>query len=220
MARDQLAKITESVHRRIAAGLNKIGAAIRSRAWKESEPGRLTPLQGQTLALMRARDHQAMTITALAQALAVALATASELVQTLERKGLVRKLRSKTDARVITVRLTTKGRRWGRQTAAWTDFVADVVQQLPAAEQVLLIRALFKLLYGLEERGEIPPVLMCLTCRHFHPYSHPDPERPHHCTYFEASYGDRLLQIECFAYEQASKEQRNRNWIAFKRRTS
>jgi DNA-binding MarR family transcriptional regulator len=217
MARDQLAKVAESVHRRIAAGLNKIGAAIRSRAWRE--PGRLTPLQGQTLALMRTRD-QAMTITALAQALAVALATASELVQTLERKGLVKKLRSKTDARVITVRLTAKGQRRGEQTAAWTNFVADVVQQLPPAEQVLLLRALIKLLYGLEERGEIPPVLMCLTCRHFRPYSHPDPEHPHHCTYFETTYGDRLLQIECFAYEQASKEQRDRNWIVFERQTS
>ncbi|MBD0306070.1 MAG: hypothetical protein ICV76_05900 [Nitrospiraceae bacterium] len=47
----------------------------------------ITPLQAQTLAIFGETKKRAMTISAIAEELAVSLPTASEVAWTLERKG-------------------------------------------------------------------------------------------------------------------------------------
>ena len=102
---------TGSLARRVATRLNKIGIAIRSRAWKAVAVQRITPLQAQTLAIFGASKKHGMTISAIAEEWAVSLPTASEAVTTLEKKGWVQRKRSSADGRVVTVRLTAKGKR-------------------------------------------------------------------------------------------------------------
>jgi DNA-binding MarR family transcriptional regulator len=206
---------TEPLAHRVAAGLSKIGVAIKSRAWKEAGKRRITPLQGQALAFLRMRAAQTVTVSAIADELAVTLPTVSEVVRALAEKGLVKKIRSESDGRVVTVRLSVKGKRLAEGAAGWPDFLAAVADQLPVTEQEALLRTLIKMIRTMQERGEIPIARMCVTCRFFHPNAHPDLERPHHCALVDASFGDRSLRIECGEHQAATKENSDRNWAVF-----
>jgi hypothetical protein len=67
----------------------------------------------------------------------------------------------------------------------------------------------------LQERGAIPVAKMCVTCRYFRPNVHPDPERPHHCAFVDAPFGDRSLRLDCPDQEPAPSKERSRLWKAF-----
>src|SRR5438128_223799 len=82
---------TESLTRRVATGLGKIGLAIKSRAWKEAGVRRITPLQAQTLTILRMRPKCTATVSEIGEELAVALPTASEVLRVLEQRGLIKK---------------------------------------------------------------------------------------------------------------------------------
>jgi DNA-binding MarR family transcriptional regulator len=206
---------TEPLTRRVATGLGKIGLAIKSRAWKEAGVRRITPLQAQTLTILRMRPKSTATVSEIGEELAVALPTASEVLRVLEQRGLIKKQRSKTDARTVMVSLTTKGRRKADVAAGWPDFLAAAAEVLPPTEQESLLRALIKMIRTLQEQGDIPIAKMCITCRFFHPNVHEERERPHHCELVDAAFGDRLLRIECAEHQVAEKKERDQTWERF-----
>ena len=158
---------TESVSKRVATGLRKIGLAIRSRAWKEARLGRLAPLQAHTLTILHGRQPQVATATALAEELAVALPTISEVLRVLEQRGLIKKRKSHTDARTTMLSLTSKGRRRAEGVTGWTDFLAAAADELSDVERKALLRSLIKMIRALQEQGMIPIARMCPTCRFF-----------------------------------------------------
>jgi hypothetical protein len=67
----------------------------------------------------------------------------------------------------------------------------------------------------LQERNEIPVARMCVTCRYFRSHVYADPERPHHCDYVNAPFGDRLLRLDCAEHAPAATAQAERNWKTF-----
>jgi DNA-binding MarR family transcriptional regulator len=193
----------DPVGRRVTIGLAKIGLATRSRAWQEAGVAGLTPTQGQILALLRARPARAMRLTALAQGLAVTLATTSDAVRALTAKGLVRKDRSPADGRAIAISLTEAGKREADRVVGWSDFLLDAVDALTPDEQAVFLRGLIKMIRALQLRGEIPVSRMCVTCRFFRPHAHPDRHRPHHCAFVDAPFGDRQLRLDCPDHDDA-----------------
>ena len=206
---------TEPLTRRVATGLGKISLAIKSRAWKEAGVRRITPLQAQTLTILRMRLKSTATVSEIGEELAVALPTASEVLRVLELRGLIKKQRSKADARTVMVSLTSKGRRKADVAAGWPDFLAAAAAVLPHAEQESLLRALIKMIRTLQEQGDIPIAKMCVTCKFFHPNVHEEKERPHHCELVNAPFGDRLLRIECPEHQVAEKKERDHTWERF-----
>ena len=145
---------TESLARRVAEGLQSISTAIRSRAWKEAGKRRMTPLQTRTLTVLRMQPEQAAKISTLAEELAVSLPTVSDMVRTLEKKGLVQKSRSERDARIVMVRLTAVGKRVANRRQ---DFLATAAERLTVSEQETLLKILRRFIRILYDRGDIPP---------------------------------------------------------------
>jgi DNA-binding MarR family transcriptional regulator len=199
------------------SGLAKIGLALRSRAWREAGGRGLTPTQGQILAHLRARAGEPQALGHVAAALAVKPATVSEAVETLARKRLVRKERSVRDARRLILRLTPAGLNEARRASAWPDFLVAGIEVLSRAEQEAFLRGLIKMIRVLQERGEIPVARMCATCCYFRPRVHADPQRPHHCEFVGAPFGDRHLRLDCPEHEPAEAPQADRIWKAFAR---
>lgn len=187
----------DPVSRRVAAGLAKIGLAIKTRAWREAGRRGLTPTQGQVLTLLRLRPQTGMRLAEIAQGLAVTAATASDAVAALARKGLVKKLRAADDGRSLAVRLTSAGSREADRVAGWPDFLLDAIEALSPGEQEVFLRGLIEMIRRLQERGQIPISRMCVTCRFFRPNVHADAQRPHHCDFVDAPFGDRHLRLDC-----------------------
>jgi DNA-binding MarR family transcriptional regulator len=198
---------------RVVTGLAKVGLATRHRAWSEGHG--LSPLQGQILALLRSRAGGGLRLSDIAHTLAVTAPTASVAVQTLERKGLVRKLRTAGDARARVISLTDAGQQEALRVSGWADFLLSAVDTLTASEQEAFLRGLVKMIVTLQERGEIPVSRMCATCRYFRPRVHADPAKPHHCAFVDAPFGDRSLRLDCADFAAAPPEQAARAWQEF-----
>ncbi len=210
-----LDEITAPITKRVATGLSKIAMALRSHAWQEAGARGLTPTQGQILLFLRQQPDQSAMLSTISDALGISDPTGCEAVRVLEKKQLIRKVRSKTDARVVANILTPKGRKEADRTASWQDFLAEAVGSLTDTEQEALLRGLVKTIRALQEQGNIPISQMCVTCNFFRPNVHDDPERPHHCAYVDAPFGDKLLRVECAEYQPAAPEDRGPTWDAF-----
>jgi DNA-binding MarR family transcriptional regulator len=210
-----LEKSTEPVNRRVAAGLAKIALAMRNRSWHEAGARGITPTQGQILAFLYTRPEQAMMLGAVAAGVAISEPTACDSVQTLVKKGLVKKVKSAADRRARAISLTVQGRKEAARVAGWPDFIAEAVEVLPMAEQEALLLGLVKTIQALQEAQEIPVSRMCVTCHYFRPNVHDDLKRPHHCEYVDAPFGDSLIRIDCGEHVPATPEEHRASWKVF-----
>jgi len=202
----------DPIAQRVLTGLAKIGLALRSHAWHEAVQRGLTPTQAQVLALLRRRSGRSVRMSDIAEELAVTPATVSDTVAALTRKGLVQKMSSPLDARAMVVTLTAAGRWKAEHIAGWPDLLMDAIDALSPTEQEVFLQGLIKIIRGLQERGQIPVAQMCVTCRFFRPYVHTDPDRPHHCLFVDAPFGNRHLRLDCPDQEAATPEEQRRIW--------
>ena len=196
---------------RLIVGLSKIGLAMKSQAWSRAPAEGITPTQAQILVLLRDRTEGARLST-IAEALGITAPTASDAVASLVVKKLVIRGRDKEDARAARFRLSRSGARIAVRAGAWPDFLQKAVGTLDSAEQTAFLRALVKMIRTLQEAGDIPVQRMCVDCRFFRPHAHPDPQRPHHCAFADAPFGEHHLRIDCTDHEAAAPEQRNHQW--------
>lgn len=196
---------------RLVVGLSKIGLALKSQAWSRAPAEGVTPTQAQILVLLRDRAAGAR-LSAIAETLGVTAPTASDAVASLVAKKLVIRDRDKEDARAVRFRLSRGGRSIAARAGTWPDFLQAAVGTLDAAEQTVFLRALVKMIRALQEAGDIPVQRMCVDCRFFRPHAHRDPQRPHHCAFVDAPFGEHHLRIDCADQDAAATEQRNHQW--------
>ena len=202
----------------VATGLAKIGLVARHHAWQERRGTSLSPTQGQILAVLRAREP--LTVGELARALGVSSPTVSDSLAALVRKGLARKQPSPRHPRAVAAGLTEAGRGAAERSAAWPDVLLGAVDSLEPAEQAVFLRALTKMIRELQEQGQIPVQRMCGSCHFFRPHVHDDGERPHHCAFVDAPFGDRELRLECVDHQPLPAPEAAAVWRAFTHPTS
>lgn len=188
---------SDSTEQRILVGLSKISLALKSQAWQDAGQQGLSPTQAQILSLLEAKGSEGMGLSAVAEGLAVTPATASDAVRVLGEKGLVQKTRSPKDGRAIAITLTPKGKSTAAATSCWSDLFLDAVGELSELEQTVFLRGLIKMILKLQESGQIPISKMCVTCRFFQANRYQNSDRPHHCDFVDAPFGDRNLHLEC-----------------------
>jgi DNA-binding MarR family transcriptional regulator len=205
----------ETILRQLTTGLLKIGLATRQHAWAGGERRGLTPTQGQALAYLLQRAPAGARVSELATALGIAQATASVMLKTLVDKGLIERRPSPDDARAVTLTLTEAGVDEAQLTLTWTDFLLEAVDELNPEEQAAFQRAVVKMIRAMQLKGDIPVSRMCVTCTWFRPNAHPGGDRPHHCAFVDAPFGDRQLRLDCSEFEDAAPELAQRNWQRF-----
>ena len=199
----------------LAAGLEKISLALKSRTWRREGQAGLGPLQRQVLTLLRSKADHSAQVSAIAQELVVRLPTASEAVATLERKRLVKRFRSHRDGRIVNVELTARGARACAPAVGIPNPLAEAASALTSSEQVAFLRGLMKVIRTLQQQGEISVARMCVSCRFFRPHQYDDAGQPHHCDYVNAPIGDSALRLNCAEYEPAPVSQAKESWDRF-----
>lgn len=204
----------EMTARRIAQGLAKVGLVIRQNAWREAGGRNLTPTQGQILNVLSTATSPP-GVTEVADALGITPATASDSVRVLVEKGLVRKQGSRTDGRAVQLQLTARGRSEARRVADWPELLAGAVDELDQHEKAMFLRALIKMVRGLQERHAIPVQRMCVDCQFFAPNVYDDLGKPHHCHYVNEPFGDGELRLECPDHKLIPLESRQKVYELF-----
>ena len=200
----------------IAFALARIGVFLRSCAWEQAEvadPG-LTPTQAQILAHLATRGPSKAGV--LASELGVTPPTVSDAVAALVRKGHVVRRPDPLDGRAAYLHLTADGAPLAEVVKAPPSALVSALDTLPEAELGALQRALIGVIRALQEAGAIPAQRMCVTCRHFRPFVHDDPDRPHMCEFVNAAFGDANLRLDCGEHEPAPAAEAAARWRRFK----
>lgn len=205
----------QSVGQRTLVALSKVGLALREQAWKDTAPRGLNPTQAQVLMILARTAPSGLRLSGIAEQIGVSAPTTSDSVSAMEGKGLVAKKPDPDDGRALAVTLTEEGRRAARELAEWPDLLLEAVDVLDPTEEAVLLKALLKLIRGLQERGRIAPARMCVTCLYFRPHAHDDPRTPHHCAFVDAPFGDRNLRIDCLDHEAADPVRASELWRVF-----
>lgn len=204
-----------SAEERVLVGLSRIGTVLRNHAWQGASPRGIHPTQMQVLMFLARSHPRGLRLSEVADRLAVTLPTASESVSALERKGLVVRTEDPSDRRAQSIGLTPVGREEAARGAQWPELILSAVDELDPNEKGTLLRVIMKMIRGFQARGEISPHRMCVTCRYFQPHRHIDPERPHHCGFVDAAFGDGQLRFDCREFEAADPETKEATWEAF-----
>lgn len=201
--------LEETLSKRITAGLLRMGTALRSHAWEGAALAGLTPTQGEILTLLLTRGVP-MRLGEIAADAALTSATVSEAVSTLETKGLVEKRRDANDGRALALRLTARGKTAARRASQWPNFLTSAAESLGDKENAQFYRTLIKLIFTMQERGDVPTQRMCPTCNHFEPASRGKGQ--HHCNYFNASFDDTKVPLDCSGHELADVATQRKVW--------
>ena len=185
---------------------------MKSQLWDAAFPLQLTPNQAQILSLVR-RFPNGAKLKEIAAELGVAPATASDAVSLLEEKHYLSKQKNPKNQRSIIVRLTKSGEAIEERTRVWPDFLEESLDTLSSEEQELLLRIIIKLISSFQERNEISPARMCISCKFFEAFKYSKTSTPHHCHFVDAPFGDRYLRIDCSDHQIADSDKSREIWL-------
>ena len=205
----------DAIAKRIAFGLGRLALALKAKAWKGAADEGITPTQGEVLARL-AEASSGLRLGDLAQQLGVSAPTASDAVSTLVSKSLVEK-RPGDDKRSVTLKLTKEGRRIAARANDWTEFLVEATETLDDPECEEFLVALIKIIRVLQERGDISPQRMCVTCEYFRPHIHRDAVNPHHCAFIDTAFGAASLRLSCSDHGELDIKGREEQWNRFMR---
>ncbi|GIE32907.1 hypothetical protein Ait01nite_059520 [Actinoplanes italicus] len=186
----------------LLVGLARLGQAVRMEAWRNAGPHNLSPLQADIIVLLDGRGGP-LRQGEIVAALASTPPTVSDAVRVLRKKELVDASRDPGDARVTLLGLTAAGREEAGRLNVQSEKLTDAVSALAPDDFAAMLRGMTTLMRELQDRRAIPVSQMCLTCRFFVPRAHPDPQRPHHCNFVDAAFGDAELRVTCPDHEAA-----------------
>lgn len=188
---------------RLLFGLEQVVQALGIFYERHSRENAVSPLQLRILTTLLKRGVK-QTVGGMAEEFSLTAATVSDAIASLEEKGLLTKDRQEGDRRVVHLSLSGEGKRLVRSQAASNETLLKMIRGLSQVEQEIFLVAIIKLIRGFQEKGLIPVARMCANCRFFRPNVYSDPEKPHHCGFVNAAFGNRELRIECPDYEVAS----------------
>lgn len=204
-----------SVQHPIREGLSRLAVILRSDDWERAKGLGLNPTQLSILDMLADRAD-GMGVQAVARHLALSQPTVTDSVNALERKGLVEK-QPGADRRSVTLMLTLAGREVLATDQGAGDMLVRAVDALDREEQGLFLVSLIRMIRRLQELDAIPIQRMCTTCRYFDPFRHPDTDRPHHCHYVNAAFGQQDIRIDCREHETADPASRAATWDVFQK---
>jgi DNA-binding MarR family transcriptional regulator len=193
---------------------------MRADQWTVPETVGLNPTQAHVLTYIAGRDEKGVRVRAIADHLGVTQPTAMDSIAAMIQKGLLTKAADTNDARAVAIRITPAGRDIVRGIGLAITSTEHALETLSASEQTALLLLVIKTIRALQVAGAISPQRMCVTCRHFRPYSHDDARTPHHCAFVDAALGDEALRLDCGKHDALTATDGEIVWREYARETT
>ncbi len=190
------------VSARIARSLFRTSQAIKNMLWDECKLKSLTPAQIQTLLFLRYIRPDSATVNTLSRSLSSTPATASGVLDALQKKSLVMRKKKESDRRVVFLSLTNKGANTIQKLEGLGYELQKIIEELTVEEQEVLVSSLSKIERLLREKGYALITETCLTCCYFRLNIHLGAEKPHYCKLFNIDMGEDEIYRECPEYSE------------------
>lgn len=170
---DQPGKISLLLYR-ISQGINKL---IREKG-REND---ISSTQIQTIIFLSGAHKRNKNVSSIARRLQIAQPTASRVVDSLVKKGLVKRERSEADRRKVKLELTEKGESITEGINEISRNLKEIVLKLSEDRQNELSQNLVEIAGAMQSQGYLSTALTCQYCRFFDRDGGSSDERPHHC---------------------------------------
>ncbi len=153
-----------SLNLRLCTAILRLAHATRGMLLQASRSSGLPSTQMQALLLLAATPKE-LTPGALAESFGCTPATVSDVLNGLERRGLVTRTTDRDDRRHVLVSITEPGRSFVHQYAGWDRALDAAVGTLSLVERAGLYGPLLTLLAALDTEGTITAAV-CPACAH------------------------------------------------------
>jgi DNA-binding MarR family transcriptional regulator len=192
------------VDKKIVASLEKLSQVFRILLRGEAQDRGLSPIQAQFLVHLLHHGAALRRVSQLAREFDLTLATVSDAVGSLEKKGLIRREPWPHDKRIMSLCLTPTGEHTARELAAWANVVEEHIKGRSPKEKEAVMRFLMGLIGSLQKSGLITVARMCVTCRFFRPDAHPGESSLHHCALLDVPLCGSDLRADCPEHKLAA----------------
>ncbi len=193
-----LEQILKNKEAQIGLILYRVSQGIEKMIRKQAEKEGLTSAQARTLLFLFDAHPESRYIGSIAQRLLIASPTATRIVDTLERKGLVERVRSKEDRRSVRVEVTGKGKEVLERISEAGNFLKSLANKLPKDHKEGLLEGLKDIMKSMQQEGYISFSMICRDCVYFEPNARESSPKPHLC---------RLTE------EHLSEEESYQEWV-------
>ena len=204
------------LEQRLIEGLSVLSLALQSGQRQLALEDGLSTTQAAILVLLESR--RALHVRDIAIELGVSQPTVTDSVSTLLAKKLISKTPDARDGRAIVLKLTSSGTKLVRKRPIQTEGIQKALSSLGPLTQSELLVLLTATVRPLQTSGAIAPQRQCINCKHFRPYVHRQTDKPHHCAFVDAAFGNASLRFQCSDHEAALPADQSANWSAFANR--
>lgn len=181
----------------ITRTLFHIGQAVKNMFWDKSRLEHLTPAQVKSLLFINYTRKDAITIGNVARYLTCTPATASGVIDSLEKKNLIFRSRDPEDRRRVHITLTPEGERVVGDIENIGDEIEQIVREFEPAEQQILEHLLLKISRKLMDRGLIFSGDICTDCCFFKRNRYLGELKPHYCENLHILLSEEEICKEC-----------------------
>lgn len=185
----------DGVDPKLVAVIDRLGQALRVQMCQVARANGLASTQLQLLVRLRVDPPERRRVGALAAELDVTLATVSDSITTLERKGLVSRGPEPSDGRGVRIVLTERGRAVADAADAWQVRAQTLLGSVSERDKQRALSFLTGLIAELHREGLVGVARMCVTCRFFRQEAGgPD---VHRCALLGITLGPSDLRVDC-----------------------
>jgi DNA-binding MarR family transcriptional regulator len=187
----------QSSEDKILRALERLSRVFRLLLWDIAKEEKISPIQIQFLLYLLDRRREQCRISSLAKEFGLSLATVSDSIKTLVKKGLVSRKLYEGDKRVVILELTPSGRRLAERVTGWQEVMRAHIKRFPPDIKETVMIFLMELINSLRNEGIISVARICISCNHFQRNVHPNSEKPHHCSLTDRPLAPADFRIDC-----------------------
>ena len=179
-----------------------IGQAVKNILWEKSKHEHLTPAQVKVLIFINYTRNDAITVGNIAKYLSCTPATVSGVIDSLEKKDLIRRVRDIEDRRKVHIKLNPAGERVVGVVESIGYEMEEIVSEFSPEEQEVLEKFLERISEKLIEKGLIYTGDICTACCHFRRDWNAGEPKPHYCENLHIMLSEEDICKECPHYSK------------------
>ncbi len=153
---------------KIVAALERISEVFRVLLWDKSKKIKLSPIQILILIYLKYHDLKDCTVSSLAAEFNMTPPTISDAVKILERKKLVKRIRSSEDLRYQFLKVTRIGEKMVNFSHTFVDSLIEIIKEIDQNKKEIFLATLLEIIFKLNQKGILFTRRMCFTCSYLH----------------------------------------------------
>lgn len=182
---------------KIVAGLERVSEVFKILLWEKAKLVGLSPIQIQILLFIAYHKNELCNVSHLAKEFNVTKPTISDAIRVLEKKEMVIKDYSLSDARSYTILLTALGSKITEDNSDFAGPLKTQIEKLNQTDLIPLYKTLSELIFKLNSTGILTVQRTCFGCRFYQKQG-----EINYCTLLDTKLESEDIRLDCPEFEE------------------